>query len=307
MKRVQHVIVFDDIWKKEFWEHIQLALPNNEKGSRILITSRNEDVAPSNYLYKLPFLPFKKALELSYKKVFQREGGQCPLDFVELSCDIVKRCGGLPLAIMAIGELLSTKDKVLYGWRKLHNNLSSKLKSNPDLTDITKILSFSYQDLPYNLKACFLYFGMFLEDYFVSCARLIRLWIAEGFVKEEQGITLEEVAQDYLNQLIHRSLVQVASVDFVGKTRSCRVHDMMREVILSQSEELSFCHVVINNNSIFDVIGRRLSIQNNVNPHLESITSSQTRSILILGVDEVPDSFLTTCFANFKLMKTMDF
>ncbi|GMY32520.1 disease resistance protein RPM1-like [Fagus crenata] len=132
-----------------------------------------------------------------------------------------------------------------------------------------------YQDLPYYLKACFLYFGMFPEDYFVSCARLIRLWIAEGFVKEEQGITLEEVVQDYLSQLIHRSLVQVARVDFVGKTRSCRVHDMMRE--------------------------------NNVNPHLESITSSQTRSILILGVDEVRDSFLTTCFANFKLMKTMDF
>jgi disease resistance protein RPM1 len=33
----------------------------------------------------------------------------------------------------------------------------------------------------------------------------------------------------------------------------------------------------------------------------------KTRSILILGVDEVPNSFLTTCFANFKLMKTMDF
>jgi disease resistance protein RPM1 len=92
----------------------------------------------------------------------------------------------------AIGGLLSTKDKVLSGWRKLHNSLNSKLKSNPDLTDITKILSFSYQDPPYNLKACFLYFGMFPEDYFVSCARLIRLWIAEGFVKEEQGMTLEE-------------------------------------------------------------------------------------------------------------------
>ena len=50
-----------------------------------------------------------------------------------------------------------------------------------------------------------------------------------------------------------------------------------------------------------------LQSQNNVNPHLESITSSQTRSILILGVDEVSDSFLTTCFANFKVMKTMDF
>ena len=168
-------------------------------------------------MYELP--PFEEALKLFYKKVFQREWGQCPPDFVELSCDIVERCRGLPLAIVTIGGLLSTKDKVLYGWRKLRNSLSSKLKSNPNLTN--QILSFSYQDLPYNLKACFIYFGVFPEDYFVSCARLIRLWIAEGFVKEEQGITLEEVAQDYLSQLIHKSLVQVEGVDFIGKTRGC--------------------------------------------------------------------------------------
>ena len=36
----RYVIVFDDLWKNEFWKHIQRALPNNEKGSRILITSR---------------------------------------------------------------------------------------------------------------------------------------------------------------------------------------------------------------------------------------------------------------------------
>jgi disease resistance protein RPM1 len=88
---------------------------------------------------------------------------------------------------------------------------------------------------------------MFPEDYSINCARLIRLWIAEGFVREKQGLTLEDVAQDYLNQLIHRSLVQVEEVDFIGKTRSCRVHDMLREVILSKSEELSFHLVSMQN------------------------------------------------------------
>ena len=41
-----------------------------------------------------------------------------------------------------------------------------------------------------------------------------------------QGITLEEVAQGYLHQLIHKSLVQVDEVDFNGKTRSCQIHDI---------------------------------------------------------------------------------
>ena len=66
-------------------------------------------------------------------------------------------------------------------------------------------------------KHVFLYFGMFLEDCAINCARLTRLWIAKGFVKEKKGHTLEDVAQDYLNQLIHRNLVQVDGEDFVGR------------------------------------------------------------------------------------------
>ena len=63
----RYLVVLDDIWKKEFWEFIELALPNNEKSSRILITSQDEDVAPYNdvaqykYLNRLPILPSEKA------------------------------------------------------------------------------------------------------------------------------------------------------------------------------------------------------------------------------------------------------
>ena len=70
---------------------------------------------------------------------------------------------------------------------------------------------------------------------------------------------------------------------------------------------MNFCLVSIQNYSNFNKIAPRLSITNNVNTPLHSISNSQTRSILIFGLDEVPNSFFTTCFANFKLMRTMDF
>ena len=119
---------------------------------------------------------------------------QCPNDFVNVARKIVERCEGLPLAIVTIGGLLSSKDKVVFEWCKLQESLSSEFETDSHLRSITKILSFSYHELPYNLKACFLYFGMFPEDYSINCARLIRLWIAEDFVKEKQGLTLEDVA-----------------------------------------------------------------------------------------------------------------
>ncbi|KAM4092096.1 hypothetical protein ACB094_06G011300 [Castanea mollissima] len=286
---LRYVVVFDDVWDMSFWRIVQLALPDENKGSRIVITTRDESVVPSDkqspfyHVYNLSHLSFKKARKLFCKKAFQCEGGICPRELNESSNSIIKRCGGLPLAIVTIGGLLSTKQKVESEWIKFLDSLTSELESNPHLQDITKILSLSYIDLPYNLKACFLYFGMFPEDYFINSARLTRLWIAEGFVKEMPGKTLEDIAQDYLNQLIHRSLVQVARVDFQGRTSCCRVHDMLHGFILSKSKELSFQWVSIQNWLKVDKIARRLSIQTNV-----------------------PNSFLFTCFANFKLMKIMD-
>ena len=164
------------------------------------------------------------ALELFCKKAFQREGGQCPPNFVEFSHGIVKRRGGLPLVIVVIAGLFSTKAKVISKWSKVLDSLSSEFETNLRLRSIIRILSFNYHDLPYNLKACFLYFRMFPEDYAIDCGRLTRLWIAEGFVKEKKGLTSEDVAQDNLNQLILKSLVQVDEEDFIGRIRLCRVH-----------------------------------------------------------------------------------
>ena len=130
----RYVVVFNDIRNIGFWGHIKLALLDKDKGSRIVITTRSESVAPSNnespayHVYKLPSLPLEKAWELFCKKVFQHEGGHCPLELVELSHGIIERCEGLPLAIVSIGGLLSTKEKVAFEWRKFLNSLMLALR-----------------------------------------------------------------------------------------------------------------------------------------------------------------------------------
>ena len=195
------------MWNIRFWGHIKLALSDNNKGSRIVITTRIENVAPFNkespsyHLYKLLPLPIEKVWELFCKKVFQHEGGHCLSKLVDFSCGIIERHEGVPLAIVTIAGLLSNKEKVVSEWFKCLDSLSSKLESNSHLLDITNLLSLSYFDLPHNLKACFLYFGMFLEDYIINCARLIQLWIAKGFVREKPMLALEGVANGYLNHL----------------------------------------------------------------------------------------------------------
>eukprot|EP00261_Vitis_vinifera_P034747 XP_019075990.1 PREDICTED: disease resistance protein RPM1-like [Vitis vinifera] len=196
----RYVVVFYDVWKLEFWRFIKYILPENKRGSRIVITTRNVEVGSAvkessfHYIHNLQALPPESSWELFCKKAFQ--GCFCPPELEKISLDIVKRCEGLPLAIVAMGGALSTKEKNELEWQKFNDSLGSQLESNPHLENITKILSLSYDDLPHYLKSCFLYFAIFPEDYPINCGRLIRLWIAEGFVKGKKGITLEQVAEE---------------------------------------------------------------------------------------------------------------
>ncbi|WRX12953.1 Proteinase inhibitor I13 [Theobroma cacao] len=161
--------------------------------------------------------------------------------------------------------------------------------------------------MPKHLKSCFLYLGMFPEDYAVNCARLVRLWIAEGFVKQRDGATLEEVAREYLTELIHRNLVQAELVDYDGVVRNCRVHDLMHEVILSKADELNLIQTSAKNIQCPNQTARYLSIKDESNNVSRSGGCSKTHSIIFFEVNEFPKSLLSSLFVNFILLKELDF
>ncbi|KAF3455493.1 hypothetical protein FNV43_RR00122 [Rhamnella rubrinervis] len=132
------------------------------------------------------------------------------------------------------------------------NFAKHQLESNPHLSSISRILSLSYDDLPYYIKNCYLYFGMYPEDYSIKCSRLIRQWVSEGFITSKKDKTLEEVAQQYLTELMNRSLVQVSQVNYCGKPKECRIHDLLRDMILRKMEDLRFgSHYFPSNGSSF--------------------------------------------------------
>ncbi|CAL5347918.1 unnamed protein product [Camellia sinensis] len=283
----RYVIVFDDVWETDFWGSIRRVLPKNSDGSRVIITTHSEQVATfcketsMDHVHELEALSEEKAWEPFCKKAFQLDfEGHCPPELEEVSHAIVRKCQGLALAIATIGGLLSTKNKGISKWKKFYGGMNSELERNPDLKSISKILLFSYNDLPHHLKSCFLYFGIIPEDYSIKAGRLIRLWIAEGFVKEQNGKTLEEV------------------------------HDVVREIILSLSKEFSLCQILERENSSFNATTRRLSMHmhyRNMDKVMKSISKSPVRSVFLFQWGELPKKpLLGTVAANFKLLKVLD-
>ncbi|CDP12943.1 unnamed protein product [Coffea canephora] len=245
----RYAIVFDDAWDVEFWNEIKFALPEGNYGNRVMLTTRNADVAPASctesqdYVYKMEPLSIEDSWTLFCNKIFK--GNRCPAHLMDVAKAVLDKCDGLPLAIVAIGGLLASKDvSRIDEWEKIQHSLGGELEGTGKLERVKRILSLSYDDLPSHLKPCLLYLTIYPEDYLIGCYRLINLWIAERFVEWREGMNIEDVAYDYLSELISRSLIQVTEVFYEGLPDTCRIHDLMREVILIKSREQNMATVI---------------------------------------------------------------
>ncbi|CAM0958920.1 unnamed protein product [Alopecurus aequalis] len=251
----RYLVIIDDIWSGDAWKLIQCAFPENCPGSRVLTTTRNGNVSESccssrDDIYRMKPLSDDVSRTLFCKRVFAHEEG-CPEELLQVSKDILKKCGGIPLAIITIASILANKHHRKDQWYALLSSIGHGLTEDRSLEQMKNILLFSYYDLPSYLKPCLLYLSIFPEDHKIMRSRLIWRWISEGFVySEKQETSLYELGDSYFNELVNRSLIQPTR-EYEGKVEACRVHDMVLDLICSLSSEENFV-------TILDGTGRRM-------------------------------------------------
>ncbi|BAF25986.1 Os10g0124300 [Oryza sativa Japonica Group] len=246
----RYFIIIDDLWDERVWDYIKCAFPKDNLGSRLIITTRNVNVskaccsANNDIIYKMKPLSEDDSKKLFYKRIFPHGNG-CPCELEEVSNEILKKCGGVPLAIITIASLLANKElQTKDQWFTLHNSIGRGLTEGRNVEDMQKILSFSYYDLPSHLKSCLLCLSVFPEDYEIRRNRLIWRWIAEGFVQQTQnGGSLFEQGENYFNELVNRSMIQPIDIDAEGRAKACRVHDMVLDLICHMSSQQNFITV----------------------------------------------------------------
>ncbi|KAM3338753.1 hypothetical protein P3S68_030839 [Capsicum galapagoense] len=237
LKGRRYLIVIDDIWSKDVWDSIQGIFPDSKCRSRILLTTRETEVA----MYANPTSPHEMNLldlESSWKllrdKVFGPKHDH-PFELETIGKRIAGKCQGLPLTISVIAGHLTKTAMTLESWKDVAQTLSEIIATHPN--KCLGVLGLSYHHLPNQLKPCFLSMGGFPEDFQVDVWRLIQLWIAEGFIRTSgSGKSMEEVAEDYLNDLISRNLIMVWRKIFYGEIKVCGMHDIMREFCLIEAE-----------------------------------------------------------------------
>ncbi|KAL3512430.1 hypothetical protein ACH5RR_025147 [Cinchona calisaya] len=287
LKDHRYLVVVDDVWHKEAWESLKRAFPHNKNGSRVIITTRKKDVATrvdnNSLVHELRFLTANESWDLFCKKLSNGDGqlDWCSTAMLDLGREMVTKCSGLPLAIVVLGGLLCHK-KGLQEWHRVKDHIWRHLKD--DSLEISFLLSLSYSDLSSELKQCFLYLGIFPEDFLIDCEKLMWLWMAEDFIapREER---IEDVADHYLNELVNRSLIQVTR-KLWDKISGCRIHDLLRDLAVQKAKEVNFFDIYDPRINSTPPSRRRQAVHSHIEKYFSRhISKSKLRSLVFFNVD----------------------
>uniref|UniRef100_A0A453DPS3 Uncharacterized protein n=1 Tax=Aegilops tauschii subsp. strangulata TaxID=200361 RepID=A0A453DPS3_AEGTS len=267
-----YLIVIDDIWDKTVWETIKLAFSGfNCPGSRIITTTRILSVSEAccsssnDSIYQMEPLSDDDSKKLFYSIIFSSRCG-FPHEYEQVSIDILKKCGGVPLAIITTAGMTFKKTmagmlasdqrvKSVDEWHVLLSSIGHALAEDPCREEMLRILSFSYYELSPLLKTCLLCLSIFPGALPIIRDRLVKKLVAEGIVTQEtkligspkeyevrlsREISREEAASHCLDQLVNRNVIHPLECNNNGEAISYHIHPMMHGLLEAIATDENF-------------------------------------------------------------------
>ncbi|KAL8111502.1 hypothetical protein AgCh_019274 [Apium graveolens] len=324
------LVVLDDIWTFDSWRRLKDAFPVGEtiSGSKVLLTTRNETVAEIGHVHKIKGLTTEEGLQLLFKKAGIADilsDHVVASQMESIGKNIVEKCKHLPLAISSIGGILNGKQ--LGEWKIIDKDISfylgegERVIKDDEYYTVRQVLGLSYDSLPPRLRHCFLWFAKFQEHQVIDTEELYVLWMAEGLIPVEQkaeGKMLLDLAESLLDELAHRSLVQVERRKNKemswSKYGTCSVHDLIQGLCLSKGKEEKFINVVHllpqSEDKSSAIVARRLCINAFNESMLKSYDKdviSNIRSLFVVGVGDsiLEADCLIRTLQKFKLLRIL--
>ncbi|XP_027359452.1 putative disease resistance protein RGA1 [Abrus precatorius] len=276
----KYLLVLDDVWSedRELWIQLKRLLMEGGHGSKIIVTTRTNTVTNIMSAYQeveLKGLDFERSWKLFCQMAFDEGTEPHNSELVDIGKVIVKKCGGVPLAIRSVGSLLFSRKLEYNYWLHIRDVEFPKIEQKEDKT--LAVLKLSYDYLPSCLKHCVAYCSLFPKGYRFEESQLIWLWMAEGFIQLSDDTRCEEdVGHEYFMNLMSKSFFQDVKRDVFGEI-SCKMHDLMHDL----------AHLVAGNEYAVLREGKEADIKQRtrrLSCHFPSIFASNVSSSLTKGV-----------------------
>ncbi|XP_073009183.1 uncharacterized protein [Typha latifolia] len=237
-KRV--LLVLDDVWcykseNKTEWEQLLAPLAFGERGSKILVTSRPENISNmpvelrTQSIMKLKDLGEDEFVSLFMHHAFRGtklSESHLQEELEKIGKQILQKLCKSPLAAKAVGGQLS---------KRLQSNFWRAALEQDNLSDAQKALMWSYNRLDAPLQRCFSYFSLFPKGHTFKMEKMIHLWMAEGFINpSDKGKRMEDIGNDYFDELVSGSFLQLLENYGYG------MHDLFHDLAENISKEDCF-------------------------------------------------------------------
>nr|UBY07404.1 NBS-LRR disease resistance protein [Dasypyrum villosum] len=218
----QILLVLGDVWYNS---------RNSGDRSRILVTSRTEAALLTLGAVKERCIPISDLDDKVFLELFMhyalRDARVSDHDRRELEMigeDIAKKLKGSPLAARTVGSRLR-ETKTVEFWRSQKDR---DLEERDLLNDTMGALWWSYQYLDEQVRRCFAYCSIFPRQHRLKCDELVKLWVAEGFIKTSKAEEeMEDVAKNYFDELLSASFLQKVEFGDENEVDYFTIHDLL--------------------------------------------------------------------------------
>uniref|UniRef100_A0A6N2KZQ5 Uncharacterized protein n=1 Tax=Salix viminalis TaxID=40686 RepID=A0A6N2KZQ5_SALVM len=234
-KKQRWIFILDDLWNS--FELHEVGIPIPLKGCKLLITTRSEAVCRQmNSKNNVKVNPLSN--EEAWTLFMEVLGHDIPLSpqVEQLARDITRECAGLPLGIKTIAGTMKGIDG-MHEWSDALEDLKqSKVPQDRVEEEVFRILRFSYTHLHDRaLQECFLYCGLFPEDFQIRRENLIDYLIDEGVVKQQKS---REAEINKGHTMLDR-LERACLLERLGGGHWVKMHDLIRDMAIQILEENS--------------------------------------------------------------------
>uniref|UniRef100_A0A0D9WI38 Uncharacterized protein n=1 Tax=Leersia perrieri TaxID=77586 RepID=A0A0D9WI38_9ORYZ len=305
LKGKRFLLVLDDVWNEDpdKWERYQCALVAGDKGSKIVVTTRNENVGKlmgGVTPYYLKQLSYDDCWHLFRSYAFIDGDSSAHPNLEMIGKKIVHKLKGLPLATKTLGSLLCAKDNE-DDWKNILDSDILELPS--DKNNILPALRLSYNHLPPTLKRCFAFCSVFHKDYVFEKDILVQIWMALGYIQPQGRRRMEEIGSSYFDELLSRSFFQQHKDGYV-------MHGAMHD--LAHSVSINECIRLDNppNSSNMAKNARHLSFScdNRSQTTFEAFRGfNKARTLLLLnGYKSKTSSIPSDLFLKFRYLRVLD-